>query len=471
MSGLRPHAAVGVGFLKLGTGEALARIAAFAATVYLARRLRADAYGMIVLATTIMAYVGRLSDCGVDLLGVRDVAQDPARLPKLLPSFLGARLLVAGPLILLTAGVGLLAFPPPEGAVLAAYAFTLLPVALGTRWVHLGLGRPGIVSVSRGATEGLTALLIVALVRDPVDVGRVPLAAILGEGLGAFLLLRALPRATTTLNALLRFDVVVSLYRRSWPLVLHALLGLLILNSDFFFLRIYRDSATVGHYAVSYALVSFFVNLGHSYQFSLLPAVTRLVDDPGQQGHLYQAAAAQVFAVTFPLAVGGCLVANELVPAVFGSGYDPSVIPLQILIWSIPVAVMRNVAQSVLIARARQDLMMRSSAWAAASNVALNLMLVPFWGMTGAAMVTVVTESVRLVPMLTFIRRTGVPMASPRRLWRTLLAGGVMAAVVVGVALPTVWLSMALGALVHVCTLGLIGGLRFHRESLPEPMV
>lgn len=471
MSGLRPDATVGSGFLKLGTGEVLARIVAFVATVYLARRLRADAYGMIVLATTVMAYVGRLSDCGVDLLGVRDVAHDPVRLPELLPSFLGARLLVAGPLVLLTAGVGLLVFPPLEGAVLAAYAFTLLPVALGTRWVHLGLGQSGIVSISRGVTEGLTALLIVALVRDPGDVGRVPLAAIAGEGLGAFLLLRALPRATTTLNAVLRFDVVVSLYRRSWPLVLHALLGLLIMNSAFLFLRIYRGSATVAYYAVSYALVSFFINLGHSYQLSLLPVITRLVDTPDRQGHLYQTATAQVFAGTFPLAIGGCLVADRLVSAVFGSGYDPAVLPLQILIWSIPVALMRNVAQTVLIARGRQDLMFRTSAWAAASNLTLNLMVIPFWGMIGAAMVTVVTESVRLVPMLTFIRRTGVPMASPRRFWRTLLAGGVMAAVVAAVALPTVWLSMALGALTYACTLCLIGGLQFRRGFLPKLMV
>ncbi|MEQ1896950.1 MAG: flippase [Vicinamibacterales bacterium] len=471
MSSLRPDAVVGSGFLTLGTGEAVARIVAFVATVYLARRLRADAYGAIVLATTIMAYVGRLSDCGVDLLGVRDVAHDPTRLPELLPSFLGARLLVAGPLILLTAGVGLLVFPSTEGAVLAAYAFTLLPLALGTHWVHLGLGQFRIVSISRGVKEGLTALLILALVHYSEDVGRVPVAAIAGEGLGAFLLLWALPRVTTTLNAVLRFDVVVSLYRRSWPLVLHALLGLLIMKSDFFFLRIYRDSATVGHYAVSYALISFFVNLGHSYQLSLLPVITRLADAPDRQGHLYQTAAAQVFAGAFPLAIGGCLVAERLVPAVFGSGYAASVIPLQILVWSVPVALMRNVAQSVLIARGRQDLMFRSSAWAAASNVMLNFAVIPFWGMTGAAMVTVVSESVRLLPMLTFTRRTGLPMVSPRRFWRTLLAGGVMAAVVTAVALPTVWLSMALGALTYACTLCLTGGLQFRRGSLPKLMV
>jgi O-antigen/teichoic acid export membrane protein len=465
---LRPGSAVGRGFLTLGAGEALARIIAFGAAVYLARQLGPEVYGSVVLATTILLYGARIVDCGVDLLGVADVARDPAQLPALLPSLLGARLLVA---LALTSGllvVGLAVLPPPGGLVLALYGFTLLPFALGAGWAQLGLRQVGIVSISRVATEGFAALLIVVLVRSPEDVARAPLAQLIGDGLGAFLLLRLLPRPAIRLRAILRFDAVVSLYRRSLPLVLHALLGLVIFNSDFFFLRIYRDSATVGYYAAAYALVSFFLNVGNSYALSLLPVIAQAAGDPTRQRHLYHGALAQVGAGAVPIAVGGMLVADRLVAAVFGGAYLPSVVPLQILCWTIPVALFRGVAQSVLVAHGRQDRLLTTTAWAAAGNLGLNVALIPVWGMTGAAIATFTSASLRLVMMLWFIRAGGLPFPSVRRFWRTLVAAGCMSAMVVAVRLPSVWLSIALGGVVYLLALYLVGGIRLHRMSLPE---
>lgn len=464
----KPDAGVGRGFLKLATGESLARFVSFGATVYLARELGAGVYGMIVLATAIMSYVSPVMDSGVELLGVHDIAHDSARLPSLLPTYLGARLLLAGILVVLVGGVGLLLLPQVEGTILAAYVFLLAPMALSTRWVHLGLEHSGIVSISRIASELLTALLIVVMVRSAGDVVQVPLAQILGESLAAFLLMRALPSVTTTVREFFRPAIVLTLYRRSWPLVLNALLGLVIFNSDFFFLRIYRNSATLGYYAAAYAVISFFLNVGRSYQMTLMPAVSRSLADPDRERTLYHSAMAQVLAGMFPVALGGCLVAPRLISSVFGSEYLPSVLPLQILLWALPVALLRNVAQGVMIAHGRQDQMLRTSALAAISNIVLNLALIPMLGMMGAAIVTVATESVRTVPMLRLLSISGLPMAPPRRFWRTLLAGLIMATVVLLAPLSSVWMSVTAGGIAYVLALYLAGGIRFRRGALPE---
>lgn len=460
----KPGAGVGRGFLELSLGEAFARLVSFGVTVYLARALGPEIYGVIVLATAIMSYIGPVMDSGVELLGVHDVAHDRARLPSLLPTYLGARLLLAGVLIVVVDGVGLLLFPHAEGAILAAYVFLLAPMALNTRWVHLGLERRGIVSISRIASELLTALLIVIMVQNADDVAQVPLAQILGESLAAFLLMRALPKVAITVREFFRPAIVPTLYRRSWPLVLNALLGLVIFNSDFFFLRIYRSSATLGYYAAAYALVGFFLNVGNSYQMTLMPAASRSLGDPDRERTLYHGAMAQVFAGVFPVALGGCLVAPRLVPSVFGAEYLPSVLPLQILLWALPVALVRNVAQAVMIAHGRQDQMLLASTAAAIGNIVLNLALIPTLGMMGAAIVTVATESVRTVPMLRLLSRAGLPMAPLQRFWRTLVAGMAMATVVLLAPLPAVWMSMATGAIAYVLALYLVGGIRFPRR-------
>ena len=415
-----------------------------------------------------MSYVGRLSDLGLDMLGVHDVAHDREQLPTLIPQYLGARLLVAGFLIATIVAAGLLVMPQPEGAVLAAMCFVLAPIALGTKWVHLGLERPGLAAAARSTQEILAALLLVATVNGPADLGRVPVAQIIGEAVGAYILLRALPRTRVSLREILSVDVVRTLYRRSWPLVLSSLLGLVIFNSDFFFLRYFRDSATVGTYAVAYLLTGFCVNLGHSYSMSLLPAITRLKSDRDAERTLYHNALAQVFAGSFPVAVGGCLVATQLMPVVFGPQYAAAAGPLQILIWSIPIALTRHVAQTVMVAHAEQKRMLAHAATAAGTNVALNLMLIPVWGMRGAAAVTVLTETIRVVPMLWDLQRAGLPMAPAARFVRVAAAGGVMALVLALCGFRNLWLAVATGALVYPVALYVFGGIRLRGATSPE---
>lgn len=459
---------VGRNFLTLGAGEVAARLIAFGATVYLARTLGASTYGVIVFATAILLYLSFITDCGVEMLGIHDVAADRAGLFAALPEILGARLLVATGLIAITVVVGLVALPQPEGRILAVYALTLLAVGVGTRWVHLGLEQPGQAALARVVTEGIAAVTIVAVVRTPADLVRVPLAQLLGEVVGALLLLRLLPAGVERWRVRPRPARVQSLLSRSWPMVLHALLGLAIFNSDFIFLRILRDSEALGYYAAAYTLISFFLNLGTAYTMSLIPALTRLREDiPAARG-LYDRSMAQVLAGVVPVCVGGILVAGPIIGLIFGGGYVAAVEPLQILLLLLPLAYVRNVAQGGLLAHGRQDLMLRTVAWAAATNVVLNLLLIPRWGMAGAAWATVATEGVRTLLAGRFVHRLGLPMTHPARFVRIVVAAGVMAGVVLLVSRAPLVAVIGAGGLTYVAMLALLGGIQFRRGAMPE---
>ena len=464
-----PAGRVGRRFLTLGLGEAAARLIAFAATVYLARRLGADVYGIVVLAAAVLLYATCVTDCGVSMLGVRDVAHEPGRLSALLPELLGARLVVGFVLVVLLAGGGLLLLPSPDGPVLALYALLLLPAALSTRWVYLGLEQSGPPAAARVLSEALAALVIVGLVHGPADVLRAPLALLLGEIAGTLLLLRLLPRGV------LRFprfqpDAARALFPRAWPLVAHTLLGLLIFNSDFFFLRGFFDSGAVGRYAVAYTVVSFFLNLGATYEQSLLPAITRLGAAPVVQRQLYQSALAQVFAVALPIALGGFLLAGPLLTLVFGSEYGDAARPLAILVWSIPIALFRNVAQTALISHGRQNRMLRTAAWAAGANLLLNAAVIPLWGMAGAAAATVATEAIRAGLALRFAAQDGLVFSPFQRFWRPVVAGAamVLTLLLLGGGIGPVWLAVGAGGAVYLAVLYLVGGLKLQARALPQ---
>lgn len=461
-------ATVGVSFLKLGLGEAVARLIAFGVAVYLARTLGTAVYGIIVLATSVVLYLSVVTDCGVGFLGVRIVAAGQAPLAETVRTVLGARLLVGIVAIAITTAMAFALLPVSEAGILTAYSLTLVTVALGTRWLHVGLGQPGKASIGRIVSEVVTAAAILGVVHGPSDVAIVPIAQLLGEGIGAVVLMRQLPAALRRLRVALRPAVVPALLRESWPLVLHALLGLAIFNSDLLFLRAFRDSASVGIYAAAYALISFCLNLGAAYTMSLLPVITRVRDDPPTVRALYDQSMAQVLAGSLPVAVGGFLVAAPLIKLIFGSDYGAAAIPLQVLVWSLPVALVRNVAQGALLAYERQREMMRAAAWAAGAAVVLNVALIPRWGLAGAAIATLATEALRTVLALVFVRRLGIRMPAPKRFVRIVVAVVAMGMIVRAVGHLNVVLTIAIGVLSYVVALVAIGGVRVRRGALPE---
>ncbi len=460
-------ASVGRRFLTLGAGEIVSRLFAFAATVYLARTLGASVYGVIAAATTIMLYLAFIADCGIEMLGVREVAEHPDALATTLPPILGARLLIAFAVMAVTIPASLLLMPRPDGPVLALYAITLITVALGTRWVHLGLEQAGNASWARIINECVAAACVLLFVHTQNDLLRVPMAQILGETLGAVFLFRLLPVAARRFRLEMRPSVITPLLNRSWPLVLHSLLGLAIFNSDFIFLRAIRGSEAVGFYAAAYTLISFFQNLGVAYTMSLIPSITRVRNDATAARTLFDGSMAQVMALGLPVMLGGILVASPLVALIFGAGYGASARPLQILLVVIPVALFRNVAQGVLLANERQDLMLRTVAWAAAANVVLNITLIPRWGMEGAAIATLATELARTVLALRYSRQLGLAMTPITRFARIAVASSVMGVCVWMVADRPVFISIPIGGIGYVAALLAVGVIRLRRGALP----
>lgn len=453
--------------MRLALGDALARVVAFGLSVYLARTLGPAVYGTVALAMAAMLYASCVVDCGLDMLGVRDIAAAPEQAKELIPSLSIMRLLVAVAVLVVLIIAGLAAAPQPDGAMLAAYSLSLLAIALNTKWAVLGLGNPGTVGAARTVAELSAAAIALTLVRQPGDVVWVPVGAVTGEAVASLLLLLTLARLGLRLP--LAFDAarVRPVVRRSWPLAGHALLGLVIFNSGFFFLRAFHDAATVGRYAVAYTLVSFCTNVGVMYGFSLLAPFTRLRSDAPAERALYDDAQASAFALALPVALGTTLLAAAIMHLAFGADYSAGTVALQLLIWSVPVALFRNVAVGLLIARDRQHDVFLTTVWAALINVALNLVLIPPFGMPGAAASIVVTELLRTVTALWYAGRAGLPLTPARRFWRAALAAVVMTVVLMA-ARPPLWAAVPLGAVVYGATLAGLGGIRMARGSLPR---
>jgi O-antigen/teichoic acid export membrane protein len=450
-------------FAVLGLGEALGRAVGFAGTVYVARRLGADAYGIVAVAAAVVLYFSHIADFSVEVLGARTIASNPGEIGRLVPALLGARLALAAGCVVALSAVGLLFLPSPDGAVLAVTSVGLLAVAASTRFVFIGIERPISAAVAKVAGELLTVGLILLLVHDARDLMTVPWMRVVGDVAAAVLLFALLWRHGHRVGVSHAPATVRPLLTSAAPLVGHAILGLAIFNSDLIFLRAMRDARTAGMYAAAYTLISFLLNLGVAYGNSLLPVLTRegRHADPQRQRTLFDHAMIQVLTVALPVGAGGCLLAGGLMMLVFGDKYAEGIPALQVLIWSIVVAWVRNVVQMGLIARDKQSFVLRTSMWSAAANLLLNLLLIPRFGMVGAAVATLATETLRTVVAMTYSARLGLPFGVTRRLWRPVAATLGMAALLWLVPLPHVLLAVAAGAAAYGAALLATGGVRF----------
>jgi O-antigen/teichoic acid export membrane protein len=135
--------------------------------------------------------------------------------------------------------------------------------------------------------------------------------------------------------------------------------------------------------------------------------------------------------LSLPLAVYTSLLAAPLSTWLFGSEYTRTADVLQVLIWYTVVTMVGNVFSKAMLIQNRQTRLLLIRTGGLVINIALNIALLPTIGIPGAAVATLVAESVILVLI---VRSFAVPAVWWARvtghLWRLALISAILAGIV-----------------------------------------
>lgn len=470
---IQPHAPVAGrvarAFVALGSGEVVARLIAFAGTLYVARTLGPSRYGIIGFALAVLLYLQRLADAGLDGgVGVREVAAHRGDVAQIVPAVLTVRAIIAVILGCFTALMSLVFLPSPDGKVLALYGGVLVAVGLSTSWVHVGLEHARRVATARVVGECTALAVLIVAVHGPNDVARVPVAQIIGDGLTAIILLALLTRSGIGLLPRLDLTVALPVLRQGWRLMAATMFGLALYNSDLLFLRFFRGTESVGYYAAAYTVVGFCLNVGLAYGLSLLPVLSACRGDAVQRRKLYQTSLAHVFVFLLPVAVGGAIVAPRFVALLLGPTYAQAGTALQLLIWSLVPAVLSNVVVIGLLSDGREGEVLRAYATTLVVVTVLDIVLISRFGITGAVAATIMGETIRLALTMYATHRAGMGGITLRRLLRPAIAAAVMASVLLLLKPSTLPVAIVLGAGSYAVALVATGAVRLRRGAIPE---
>ncbi len=174
------------------------------------------------------------------------------------------------------------------------------------------------------------------------------------------------------------------------PLAILSIMGLVMAWTDMFMLGLFLTPAKVGLYNGAVPLAKYLPMVLASAAFLYLPISSYLIGQNklADLKRVYQVITKWIFAATLPLFCILVFFPAAVLSLLFGSEYVGAALPLQILSLGFFLHVAMGLNAETMVALGKQKTVFYCHVAAAVVNIGLNLLLIPIWGITGAAVAT-----------------------------------------------------------------------------------
>jgi len=435
--------------VTLGLVQVVVAVTGIAIQIGLARFLGDDGYGSFKFLATLAGLLGFLADFSIPVLLARQVARAPENAAERLGTGLTAIALLAAPPILLTAAYAWLVDGRPD-VVIAAFAAGATMGALATQ----GIGE----SIFQGLRR-MRPLLWANLAGRLVYLGGTVWLLWLGWGVfGAFVAMAAGPLAAAAiLLAAFRRQVgpprsqglagAARLIRDGLPFGLHRAFMGAYLAGDVLVIQWFCTDAELGAYGAA-ALFLVQIPLAQVLIKAIYPTLSQAISRPDDAGAELGLAVRLLLVASLPIAVGGAMVAPELIALLFGPDFGAAVPLLVVLLPVLPLRFVNLTTGAALSALDRQPRRTRAILVIASFNLILNVLMVPYWGALGAAIATVIAEVALLIWLGTALTGAVHGVGWLSGVWRSLPGLLAMAGIVWLTGAAHVGVQIAAGAAV-----------------------
>lgn len=377
---------------------------AFLTGLVVARYLGPASFGTLALAIAVVTVLLPLGGLGTDSILIQRLAEHgptSERSQALLRAASSVR--AAGACLTLLAALGFAALRSPDEAlaiVLVAPALLSGPFESGWGWV-LASGHVGaLVAVRMGITLVAAGCRLAVVALD----GGVPALA---AATGFEILALAVAAALVARHQGARFAPKPAsrraMLRESLPILASGIFFLLMLRVDLFLVDIYLGPTATGQYAavVRFAEATYLVA-----SVAVAAAAPRIIaaHPAGSPAYLaaYQRLLRQLLAIATASALLLSLIASPLVHLLLGAAYLDAAPVLAVAAWSALPVYLGTARDRLAIDLAITRTSVVNTAAGAVLNVGLNMVLLPWIGLIGAGIATLIsyTAIVTVIPAL-----------------------------------------------------------------------
>ncbi|OGH77042.1 MAG: hypothetical protein A3G08_00065 [Candidatus Magasanikbacteria bacterium RIFCSPLOWO2_12_FULL_47_9b] len=185
-----------------------------------------------------------------------------------------------------------------------------------------------------------------------------------------------------------RFDALTSqfLIPLAVPFALAAIFARLYSSADTILLSKLAGDTAVGWYSIPYKITFAFQFIPLALIAALYPKLSQyFVSNKERLVQLFILGMKYLFLVSLPIAIGIGILARDIIFLLYTPEYEPSVLPLQILIASLVFSFVSFSTGAMLNACNRQKIQTTILGFVMVANILLNVLLIPRLGITGAA--------------------------------------------------------------------------------------
>lgn len=368
------------------------------ALIFLADQLGPHWFGVVQIGVTVMAYALITAEWGMMSLGIREVSRmdSLSSVRRYAETHLGLLTLQA----LVVAALGLLILPrlsffSEDPFVFRAYLLTVFPQIFMLSWVAVGLERLAWVSAAKTGRALFYALFILLLWKPLVQWTGLP-----GQQLVPLLFLAAMILGNLVIGIPLarwfgrtlwptRPDKGEAMrrWRETAPLGSSILVLRILLNIDIIMLGLRATPEAVGNYAAASRIIFLLVISVEVLWAALLPRFSRLFKQSearfNQAFNLYLGT---VLAGLLPIALGGALLGNDLILAIYGDKFPEAGLVFRILSISYTMLAVGTFLGNTLISEDRQSSYLPPVSLSALVALAGTFLLIPRLGGMGASL-------------------------------------------------------------------------------------
>lgn len=379
---------------------------AFLVSLLIARVFGPRGFGEYSKATTFIAFFYLFADFGFNAYVLREIANQPHNEKKIIGNLLGLRL-IAG-LILTLVALFITFFlpydairnegftPVAKGAIMAISILVLYQAFLNTTNVifqkHLRYELSTFANIV-GSIVTVIVVLILLLFKMSLPV------ILLGYGVGgicaSIILFFYVKKLYIHFTPLFSLEESKKIIISSLPLGLTLVFNLVYFRADIFILTLFRTTTEVGTYGLAYKFFEFPLTLPTFFANSLYPILLARSNDKKLFKTTFLKAGLFLFTLSIVTLLGFYVFAPLL--KFIRADFYPSIYVLRLLSLSMPIFFISSLFMWVLITFGKNKELLLIYFLGMIVNIILNLIFIPSYGITAAALITLFSELLVLI--------------------------------------------------------------------------
>lgn len=444
------------------TAKAICMILNFFYVTYTARYLGVEAFGILSFALSFAAISSILLSMGFDILTAREVSRDKKLGEKYIGNIVPIQLLLSVLVIgLVSLIVNYSEYPAETIHVIYLIVLSTVFNSYSTLFQSISQAFEKMEYVSYGQILNSILMIIGTLVsiKENVDV------VVFGY---TYFIVNLIVLVYSYLFCLKKFvnpryeinlDFWRGLITESLPFSLTVIISVLFFHIDILMLSIMKGNEIVGAYRAACNIIIMIISIADVFVYVIFPAASLCyITSKESLEVILEKLSKYLFIMGLPFGIGIILLANEIIECLYGFQFISATVVIKILGLYIPFRFISHATGWTLASINKEPLRTFSAFIAIFINIILNILLIPKYGISGAAVATVISQIILFVLYFYFVGKYFHRLQINSIIIKPLISSVFMGIFIISQQGNNLFLTASLSTIVYFLVLYLIKG-------------